>query len=200
MIRTAHIIIVLIFLLIGCGTKSTVVLLPNPDGTIGEVEVASETGSQRLTQPNQATKVGDPKSTPSTPTILSEKEINKTFGKVIAIEPDPPQKYILYFKFGSSELTLQSQELLPAIIETLKNRNPSETELVISGHSDTVGDKNSNISLSLKRAKIVQDKLIAQGVKGFIVDITSHGEGNPIIKTADNVNEPQNRRVEVIIK
>ena len=55
MIRTAHIIIVLIFLLIGCGTKSTVVLLPNPDGTIGEVEVASETGSQRLTQPNQAT-------------------------------------------------------------------------------------------------------------------------------------------------
>ena len=27
----------------------------------------------------------------------------------------------------------------------------------------------------------------------------SHGEGNPLVKTADNVNEPQNRRVEVTI-
>jgi len=200
MIRIALSGIVLIVFLIGCSTKSTVVLLPNPDGTTGEIEVTSETGSQRLTKPNQATEVKNQKSEPSDPEILSDKEITRTFGKVIAISPEPPENFILYFKFDSSELSSQSENLLPAIIKFIKTRKSSDIEIVISGHTDRVGDKAYNITLSLKRANSVKDKLVSLGVDAAIIEVTSHGEGNPLIKTADNVSEPKNRRVEVTVK
>ena len=200
MIRIALSGIVLIVFLIGCSTKSTVVLLPNPDGTTGEIEVTSETGSQRLTKPNQATKVKSQKSEPSAPEILSDKEITRTFGKVIAISPEPPENFILYFKFDSSELSSQSENLLPAVIKVIKARKSSDIEIVISGHTDRVGDKAYNITLSLKRANSVKDKLVSLGVEAAIIEVTSHGEGNPLIKTADNISEPKNRRVEVTVK
>jgi outer membrane protein OmpA-like peptidoglycan-associated protein len=176
------------------------VLLPNPDGSIGEIEVVSQKGSQTLTEANQSTRVTNLKSKPSSPEILSDNVIASTFGEVIAIEPTHPEKYILYFKFDSTALAPQSENILPTIIESLKNRRPLETEIVVSGHSDRVGNKEYNIILSLKRAKSVKNKLSSMGARDFIIDVTSHGEGNPLIKTADNVSEPRNRRVEVIVK
>ena len=200
MIRLALSVIVLMVFLIGCGTKSTVVLLPNPDGSIGEIEVTSETGSQRLNQANQVTEVKNQNSEPSTPEILSDNEITRTFGEVIAISPEPPENFILYFKFDSSALSSQSENLLPAIIKAIKARKSSEIEIVVSGHTDRVGDKAYNITLSLKRANNVKNKLVSLGVDAAIIGVTSHGEGNPLIKTADNVSESRNRRVEVTVK
>ena len=198
MVRLAFINILLVVFLVGCGTKSMVVLLPNPDGTVGEIEVTSKTGSQRLTKPNQVTQVKAPKAEPSAPEILSEKEIQESFSEVLAIQPQTPANFILNFKFDSNELTEKSQSFLPEILTTIKKRE--SVEISVSGHSDRMGDKNYNIKLSLKRAQMVSKILVSMGVAPDHIDVSSHGEGNPIIKTADNVPEPKNRRVEVIVK
>ena len=66
--------------------------------------------------------------------------------------------------------------------------------------TDTVGSKEYNYKLSLDRAKVLSDILIANGAVPSNITVTSHGEGNPLVKTADEVAEPRNRRVEVVIK
>jgi len=32
------------------------------------------------------------------------------------------------------------------------------------------------------------------------MDVSSHGEENPLVKTADNVSNTKNRRVEVVVR
>ena len=46
----------------------------------------------------------------------------------------------------------------------------------------------------------IQNLLEKQGIDPTIILTTSHGEGNPLVLTADNVSEPRNRRVEVIVR
>lgn len=198
MIRLGLIHILLIIFLSGCGTKSTVVLLPNPDGTVGEIDVISEAGSQRLTEPNQVTEVKAPTAEPSAPETLSEKEIQRSFSEVLAIQPLTPAKFILYFEFDSNDLTYESQKLIPEVIATINERH--SVEIFVSGHTDRMGAKDYNIKLSLQRARMVSKKLESMGVNPDYIYVSSHGEGNPIVKTADNVSEAKNRRVEVTVR
>ena len=68
------------------------------------------------------------------------------------------------------------------------------------GHSDTLGDKAYNLALSMRRAMAVQKLLVEKGIDEAFIDTTSHGEENPLVKTADNVGNPKNRRVEVVVR
>jgi outer membrane protein OmpA-like peptidoglycan-associated protein len=52
----------------------------------------------------------------------------------------------------------------------------------------------------MKRARAVKTLLEEEGVDFERLETDSHGEGNPLIETADNVAEPRNRRVEVIVR
>ncbi len=54
--------------------------------------------------------------------------------------------------------------------------------------------------MALDRARVTSDILVASGSVRAHISVTSHGEGNPLIKTADEIAEPKNRRVEVVIK
>ena len=56
------------------------------------------------------------------------------------------------------------------------------------------------MSLSLSRALAVKEMLVRQGVASNTIQTTSHGKENPLIATADNVFEPRNRRVEVVVR
>ena len=116
----------------------------------------------------------------------------------MAAQPLPPATFILYFLQDSNELTDESTAVLPQIIQTIQKRG--STDIVISGHTDTVGKKEYNYKLALERAKVLYDILVANGAVPANITVTSHGEGNPLIKTADEVAEPRNRRVEVVIK
>jgi outer membrane protein OmpA-like peptidoglycan-associated protein len=183
----------------GCGKqKSMVVLIPDPDGTVGKLEVINEGGRQVIDQPNHAVQITDQKTRPGEVTTLSEKEIKATFEGALNAQPLTPKRFILYFISDSKELTKESAGLIPDIIETINSR--SSKDIVISGHTDTVGEMDYNFRLSLDRAKAIYDVLVGSGVVAENITVTSHGEGNPLIKTGDSVSEPRNRRVEVVIK
>jgi outer membrane protein OmpA-like peptidoglycan-associated protein len=88
--------------------------------------------------------------------------------------------------------------MLTDILSTIQARQSEHISVV--GHSDTLGDKAYNLSLSMRRAAAVKQRLVQEGIDEAHIDITSHGEENPLVKTADNVSNPKNRRVEVVIR
>ena len=188
----------LVLVLAGCGARSMVVLIPDPDGNVGQLVVANEGGQQVLNKTNQSVQVTDRKTAPSKITTLSAEEIRFTFSDALAAQPLPPVTFILYFLQDSNELTDESKAVLPQIFQTIQKRG--STDIVISGHTDTVGAKEYNYKLGLERAQATSKILVENGAVPANITVTSHGEGNPLIKTADEVAEPRNRRVEVVIK
>ncbi len=188
----------LIFLVFsGCAQKTTVVLLPDPAGQVGHITVANKAGSVDITHPAEATVVAG-QDKPSAPEILTDDEIAAKFSKVLAALPTQPVHFILYFKTNSAELTEVSQKSLPLILQSIKDRKSENISVI--GHTDTVGDREYNLILSKNRALAVSHILVQEGVPAADIGATSHGKENPLVKTGDNVSEPRNRRVEVVIR
>lgn len=188
----------LVLFLTGCCARSMVVLIPDPDGNVGQLVVANEGGQQVLNEKNQSVQMTDRKTAPGKVTTLNAEEIRSTFSDALAAQPLPPATFILYFLPDSNELTDESKAVLPQIFQTIQKRD--STDIVISGHTDTVGAKEYNYKLAIDRAQVTAEILVANGAVSANITVTSHGEGNPLIKTADEVAEPRNRRVEVVIK
>lgn len=182
----------------GCAEKTTIVLLPDPDGKVGHVMVATDAGSTDITDARAATEVKGRASLPTAPKILSEREIDAKFFRVLAILPRQPVHFILYFKSGSTELQPQSIKILPEILQSIGRKRSQNISFI--GHSDTAGDPQYNLHLSRKRAETISSTLVKNGVDLDYIKTTSHGEKNPLVKTPDNAHEPKNRRVAVVVR
>ena len=72
--------------------------------------------------------------------------------------------------------------------------------LTVVGHTDTVGPAALNARLAVRRATVVQEILVGRGISAGSIEATSYGESLLLVPTADNVDEPRNRRVEVIVR
>ncbi len=178
--------------------SAQVVLLPDGDtGTTGRASVSNAAGSVELDGARASTTatVGGP---PAPITVLSEEEVERTFGAALAALPPAPVQFTLFYKFDSDELTDESSALLPRILEAVRGR-PSP-DVIIIGHTDTTGTATSNSALGMKRAEAVRTRLIAEGLDPASVEATSHGEADLLVRTADNVAEPRNRRVEITVR
>jgi outer membrane protein OmpA-like peptidoglycan-associated protein len=116
----------------------------------------------------------------------------------MAAEPPKPEIFNLYFRNGSTQLDGESLLMLSEILDSIRKRN--SFDISVNGHSDRVGPASFNRRLSLQRAIRIRSLLIKAGVNPATISAASHGEGNPLIRTADNVAEPRNRRVEVIVR
>jgi len=185
-------------LLAGCAARSTVVLIPDPDGNVGQVVVANERGQQVLNEANQAVTVTGRKAPPGAVRTMTTDEVRSVFSDALAARPLPPARFILYFLMDSDVLTRESMAIVPEVLETIRKRSP--VDIVISGHTDTVGTNEYNYRLGLDRTKAIYGILVAKGVAASSITATSHGEGNPLVKTGDNVPEPRNRRVEIVVR
>ena len=73
-------------------------------------------------------------------------------------------------------------------------------EVVVIGHTDTLGDARANVALGLKRAKSVQGVLVDAGISPALIEVASHGEADQLVKTRDDRAEPRNRRVEISVR
>jgi outer membrane protein OmpA-like peptidoglycan-associated protein len=182
----------------GCSRKNIIVLVPDPDGATGGIVVSNQAGSVEIAAPYQATYIRDMKSIPERPITMDKDEISAIFAEAIAMQPTAPVHFLLYFEKGTSALDDSSLSVLPKIIETVVARN--SVDIGIIGHADTAGDRNDNLKLSTRRAETVSRLLIDRGVAPEYLEISSHGEENPLFRTEDNVSEPRNRRVEVVVR
>ncbi len=191
--------IVVALLLAGCaGPKSLIVLLPEEGRPTGEVTVITPEGTQVLNQPWQAVEISGGKARPTAPAAIDKTSIQGVFGEAQAAMPAPPINYKLYFNVDSTVLTQESRLLLPEIIKAIQVRYPAELSII--GHTDTTGTAEYNYQLGLSRAKTVTELLKSLGAAPVAIETFSHGKGDLLVKTADQVSEPRNRRVEVTIR
>ena len=113
-----------------------------------------------------------------------------------AATPDPVN-FTVYFDYDKSNLTAQASTLIrEAAGRALAN--DIET-VVVQGNTDTSGGSAYNQALSERRARVVRDALIANGVPADRVRTEAFGETNLAKATADGVREPLNRRSDVTI-
>ena len=196
---------VLFSLLTGCGThrakRDQIALLPDPKGKGGVITVTTQGGSQILDKPGYAIEVTDPNKPPSTPQPVNEKEITEVFGPALSAQPDPASRFILfilYFEHDATKLAYESKDSLAEVLRTIKNRKPNEVYIV--GHTDLVGKEAYNIELSSRRAHYVRDLFVSNGIKPNSLFVTFYGKSRPLVLTKDEVPEPRNRRVEVIVR
>ena len=191
--------ILLLLGLAACGAKrDTIVLLPDLDGKVGAIVVAGEDRQVLVDKPLVAVTVDERTRRPGEPFTITEQELRKEFGAALEAAPVPPARFILHFSSGGTQLTPESLALLPAIVAEIRSRESTDVSVV--GHADRTGSLEWNMTLSTRRAQAVAALLEERGVDGGILQITSHGEENPLVPTADNVAEPRNRRVEVTVR
>jgi len=178
--------------------REQIALLPDPEtGAVGGATVSTPSGTVTLGAARDSTTVTRG-AAPAPVTTLSDDDVKRVFGDVLATLPAPPQHFTLYFKFESDDLTDESRALVAEVLRAVKNR-PAPDVMVI-GHTDTTGAARTNYELGLKRANMVCALLLTAGLESSMIDVVSHGEADPLVKTADNVNEPRNRRVEITVR
>jgi OOP family OmpA-OmpF porin len=182
----------------GCSPKTKVVIVPESDGKVGELSVTTAAGSQMLNKPWEATELTSADALPSTPKIMDEQEVKNIFKEALAAQPKPSAVNIIYFKSGSAALTKESLQAVQEILAAIRLQKTNH--IMVLGYTDTVASADYNRKLSQKRAKAVADFLISKGVGRAIIEIEYYGKEKLLVKTPDGVEEPRNRRVEIIIR
>lgn len=172
--------------------NETITVLPSADGHIGVVVVQRGDDKQVLNRPYATTHNGEAVE------VLSAAEVKDSFGPALQALPARPTIFLLYFATGTDELTDESKADLQRILDELKQR-PLPDVLVI-GHTDTVGELRGNDALSAQRAETVKAFLIGIGIPGERIQTAGRGKREPIVATGDNVDEPKNRRVEINVR
>ncbi len=173
------------------------VLLPDSGGNVGEITISNKAGRVTLSKANESVQVSS-NHIPAKTAILSSKNVQKKFHRTLQAVPGTANQYILYFNSGTIELTEKSKAQLPRILRKIKERFPCE--IAVIGHADTKASSEYNLALSLNRAIQVKKELLAIGTPRKLLEVSSHGENDPLIPTDDNVSEPRNRRVEVFVR
>ncbi len=118
-------------------------------------------------------------------------------------EGNPPEpakvKLSKDFKFGfnNAELDEDASEYLDELI-TLLNYNKN-LKLEIIGHTDNIGSKEANQKLSEKRARVVYDYLVSEGINKKRIQYKGKADTEPIAPNDTAENRAKNRRVEFIL-
>ena len=103
----------------------------------------------------------------------------------------------LLFAFNSDSIQATAGENLSELAASL-NRYP-DSQLLIVGHTDNVGDDAYNQGLSERRANSAAAYLASQGVARTRIATSGKGEAEPVTTNDTDAGRAQNRRVEVAI-
>jgi outer membrane protein OmpA-like peptidoglycan-associated protein len=122
---------------------------------------------------------------------------------VVAPQPRPPAapsvNLTVTFGSGSATLTPQAMRTLDELGKALASPDLAAFRFRVEGHTDTVGDDAMNQALSERRAAAVVQYLVSRfGIPAERLQAVGLGESQPLVQTGDQVNEPRNRRVQVV--
>ena len=183
----------------GCATQPVPTLfavLPAPDGHIGAIAVEHDGqravidtayGAQQLKADGSMQAAS-----------LTQEDVRARFGTTLDALPGAPATFLLYFREGSDELTANSKGELEKVFAELARR--PLPDIVVIGHTDTLGTRADNDALSLARAERMRDMLVERGIPAARIQARGRGERELLVPTADEVREPRNRRVEINVR
>jgi len=116
----------------------------------------------------------------------------------VAAAPAPARSFLVFFDFASDQLTARAREIVGQAAAAA--RSQQVTRIEVAGHTDTVGSAQYNQGLSIRRANNVAAELVRQGVPRNAITTAGFGFTRPLVPTGPNVREPQNRRVEIVLR
>ena len=175
--------------------REKIVLLPDADGKTGALSIETPSGRVVLDRAYGGADVFAGGRVERSDEDASA--VRKRFSAALGAQPPQPVSFTVYFLFDKDESTAESLAQFDRIKAELAAR--PAPEVVVIGHTDRVGAVGYNDALSLKRAESVRSTLVAAGIRAHI-ETAGRGEREPAVPTADEVTEPRNRRVEIMVR
>ena len=108
-----------------------------------------------------------------------------------------PPSFMVFFDWDRSNLSQQALNTIKQAAAAYKTKG--NARITATGHTDTSGPEAYNMALSLRRANTVKDALVRKACRPGDHRDRPRRE-RPAGQTGDNVREPQNRRVEIVIQ
>ena len=175
-----------------------VVLLPEADGKASAVVITPLKGTPAvLDKPYAALDVSADGQVENLRTESAD-SVARRYPTLEKALPVPPASTLLFAKPGSTDLTESSDRDLERLLARLKDL--PAPEIAVIGHTDTMGSVELNDRLSQSRADALRQRLIARGVPADHITAIGRGKRQLLVPTADQVDEPRNRRLEVILR
>ena len=171
-------------------------MIPGNDGHVGSIVVTQGSQTRVINSAYSAQRLGADGSL--TAATLTEAEVKETFGPTLAALPGKPATFMLYFLEGKDELTAESKVELENVFAELKRR--PLPDIVVIGHTDTMGSLPFNDRLSLARAERLREMMIPLGIPAERITAAGRGKRELLVPTEDMVSEPRNRRVEINVR
>jgi OOP family OmpA-OmpF porin len=112
--------------------------------------------------------------------------------------PAPARSYLVFFDWDKSSLTERAKSIIKEAADN--STRVQVTRIEVNGYTDTSGKPEYNQDLSVRRAKAVAGELVRDGVPQNVITLQGFGETHLLVSTGPGVREPQNRRVEIIIR
>lgn len=103
----------------------------------------------------------------------------------------------VFFGFDSSVLRSESYPELDSLAGLLKWYN--DYDILILGHTDSLGNADYNLRLSADRAQAVMEYLISKGIEPFRIESEGLGASRPISNNTTEEGRQLNRRVEFML-
>lgn len=110
----------------------------------------------------------------------------------------PTRSYLVFFDWDKATLTDRARQIIREAADN--STRVQYTRIEVNGYTDTSGTPKYNQGLSVRRAQAVAAELVKDGVPRNAINIQGFGETHLLVPTGPGVREPQNRRVEIIIR
>ncbi|HEY2558786.1 MAG TPA: OmpA family protein [Caldimonas sp.] len=130
--------------------------------------------------------------------LLAAEEVHARYGNALAAQPLPPAQFTLYFIENKDELTDESKRIVDGVFAEIARRPVAD--VMIIGHTDSVGSDAANDALSRQRAEVVRSAFVARGLAADKAVAVGRGKRELAVATGDGVSEPRNRRVEILAR
>jgi len=104
----------------------------------------------------------------------------------------------VFFDWDKATLTDRARQIIREAADN--STRVQYTRIEVNGHTDTSGTPRYNQGLSVRRAQAVASELVRDGVPASAISIRGVGQAQLLVPTGPGVREPQNRRVEIILR
>jgi outer membrane protein OmpA-like peptidoglycan-associated protein len=131
--------------------------------------------------------------------VLEDQQLEEKFTNFAQTVFDKEKNTLILTNIGYAvnQYTIP-EECFPILEEIyaflVQNTNYS---LVVSGHTDDVGNERYNFELSEKRAKAIAEFFIEKGIDPRRIKWKGYGKSRPRVEGKDEISRAQNRRVEI---
>ncbi len=171
------------------GAKPTQQLVINGDTLYLEGSVPSEEASQQFEES-------------VTGSVGSDRVINNfQISDDAVFDPSQPVELTVaetvLFSTGRADVSERYGPLIGLAVDLMESH--ADSTLTIIGHTDDIGEEETNLRLSMERARATANALISRGIDVDRIDIQGRGETEPLAPNDTVEGRQANRRVEFLI-